>query len=337
MQQAADLAFIQAAGARLAARRLPIMVIIDVTNTCNLACIHCPQPTLQASAGFKARHFDFAAFGRIVDEIARVGEPILLRFAGDGEPTVHPRLFEMMTLAKRGCGAAVSLTTNGVLFTDRRIEEVLEIGIDMIDVSIDALTRATYERVRRGGDYARLMANIFRMIDRRRALKASTKLMVSFVRQKENEHETEGFRAFWEPLVERVLVRSLHSAVGLVKHAESAAANAAASMERYPCTHLYKRLTVDFDGRIKFCAHEWLGAKDVILADIAESSLEQAFHGAAMKRVRGMHETGTYAPGFICTGCTDWAASRWEFGYERLIDSFVFGKPALMPELPLLV
>ena len=71
---------------------LPSMVILDVTNTCNLKCIHCPQPVMQAKPGFKPQYFELDWLKKIVDEIDKSKQPILLRIAGDGEPTIHPRL-----------------------------------------------------------------------------------------------------------------------------------------------------------------------------------------------------------------------------------------------------
>ena len=61
------------------------MVILDVTNTCNLQkCIHCPQPKIQRDKGFKSLNITWDNFSKIVQEIATVDDPILLRLAGDG-------------------------------------------------------------------------------------------------------------------------------------------------------------------------------------------------------------------------------------------------------------
>lgn len=324
---------------RLERQKLPPMIVLDVTNTCNLACVHCPQPLMQAAPGFKPKHFHWDHFVKIADEIREHDQPVLLRLTGEGEPTVHPRLFEMIRHAKANCRATVNLTTNGVLLTPKRIETLLDCRIDLIDVSLDALTRPTYERVRRGGSFERVTANLFYLLDRRREAKVPTRVMVSFIAQAENEHEETGFREFWSPLVDHVMVRSLHSAVGAInraKSAESAVRNDARLPERFPCAHLWKRLTVDFTGTVKFCAHEWLGSQDVVVGHIERGSLASIWAGEALSQIRAIHRSNQHRPGFICTNCTDWAASKWDFGYERLVDRVVHGAPRLMPELPLL-
>lgn len=322
--------------ARLESNALPPMIILDITNTCNLQCIHCPQPELQASPNFVSKGMSWDHFTRIVDEIAAHDQPTLLRFAGDGEPSVHPRLFDMLVHAKQNCNATVNLTTNGLLLTEKRIKQLLASEIDLIDISLDALTKNTYQKVRRGGSYERLMANLFYLLRHRDPEK--TKVMVSFVCQDENSHEADLFKEYWDQLVDYVMVRSLHSAAGAVsavKIIESSARNQASKQNRYPCPHLWKRLTVDFDGNIKFCAHEWLGNSDVLLGNINDTSLQSVWQGKVLQKVREDQFNNTYPPGFICTQCTDWASSKWDYGYERLVDRVVHKEARLMPEFPI--
>ena len=311
------------------------MIILDVTNTCNLKCIHCPQPALQASPHFKQFYLPWEYFTKIVDEITENDQPMLLRIAGDGEPMIHKKLVEMVQYAKENCQAVVNLTTNGILIDRAKTDLLLKAGIDLVDFSIDAYSKEAYEIVRRGGKYERLISNILGFVDRRNSTRAKCKVMVSFVVQKENEHEVEDFRKFWTPLVDRVLIRQLHSAVGQVKHEESQELNQANERVRFPCPHLWKRLTVDFKGTIKFCAHDWVYDQGVALGNIATNSLKDVWHGRRLADLRNNHETNNFPGHEVCTKCTDWASTRWDLGYERLIDKVVYQKPTLVPELPL--
>lgn len=319
---------------RLEAASLPPMIIFDVTNTCNLQCIHCPQPLIQAKADFKSTHLKWEHFVKIADEVAAAGHTCLLRFAGDGEPFVHPRMLDMIAYAKARTKAVVNLTTNGVLMTEKRVDAMLEAGIDLIDISIDGLTKPTYEAVRRGGNFERLMRNIFYLLHQRTGARKRTKLMVSFISQKENQHEADGFRAFWAPLVDYVMVRNLHSALGLVKVEESQDFNKALEQHRYPCPHLWKRLTVDFHGHIKFCAHDWVYHDETKLGNIADMTLGEAWRGEQLRQLRENHKRNAFPDNAICARCTDWASAKWDYGYERLVDRVVYGRPQLMPELP---
>jgi len=317
---------------RLSTRRLPLMVVLNITNACNLSCVHCPQSFLQAADDFKVRHMDWQCFEKIVHEISDNNEPVLLRFTGDGEPTMHPRLFDMLDFAKEHSAATINLTTNATKLTRKRCDAILSQGIDVIDISIDALTKPVYEQVRKGGDFDQLLANISYLLSQREALRAGTKVMVSFVKHDTNKEEADSFVNFWKPQVNEVMVRSLHSAVGLVKSEESKRLSNAEKLERYACPHLWKRLTIDFNHDVKFCAHEWSGNKDVILGNISSTSLASIWRGENLQMIRDRHVSGDHQDGFICTACSDWAASRWDWGYELLIDRVVHGEAKLMPE-----
>jgi MoaA/NifB/PqqE/SkfB family radical SAM enzyme len=82
-----------------------------------------------------------------------------VHLAGFGEPLMNRALPEMIRRIKRaGCHA--SFTTNGILLGEKIGKEVLDSGVDAINVSIDASTAETYEETRGRGLFLKLMMNI---------------------------------------------------------------------------------------------------------------------------------------------------------------------------------
>ena len=59
-------------GGRLTAG-FPSQVIIDVTEVCILACIHCPHPTFKLSEHYEARYLDTELNKKLVDEVRDYG------------------------------------------------------------------------------------------------------------------------------------------------------------------------------------------------------------------------------------------------------------------------
>jgi radical SAM protein with 4Fe4S-binding SPASM domain len=313
---------------------LPPMITLDVTNVCNLHCIHCPYSEIEARDDFKVAHFPWESFNKIVDELSHHDQPCLLRFVGDGEPMLHPNLVEMVELAKQRTGCTVNLTTNGTLLSHEKIERLFDADIDIIDVSLDGLSKPVYETVRKKSSFEKVMFNMFTLLQIKRRKNPRTKIMVSFVKQNENQVETEWFVRFWTPLVDTVMVRDLHSALGRIKQLESATRNSVSGQERYPCPHLWKRLVIDSSGRVKFCASDWGDA--TMLGQIETSSLKSLWQGQMLKELRSQHLEGRIADNTACSKCTDWASCKWDWGYERLVDKLVMGKPTLAPSLPIL-
>src|SRR6185503_13463664 len=69
----------------------PLYIAWQVTNECNLACLHC----IEESGPGKAFHdeLDHEQASRFLEQVIDLEVPYL-SFSG-GEPMVHPRFFEM--------------------------------------------------------------------------------------------------------------------------------------------------------------------------------------------------------------------------------------------------
>jgi biotin carboxyl carrier protein len=95
----------------------PSQVIIDVTESCNLACLHCPQEAFRNSDYFSGAMLDPALNAKAVDEVAAAGKGIAqyIRYTAEGEPLLHPQLWEMMRYTAQHAHTSVTLTTNGAL------------------------------------------------------------------------------------------------------------------------------------------------------------------------------------------------------------------------------
>src|SRR3990167_4209477 len=100
----------------------PSQVIVDATEVCNLACVHCPHPAFKQSAHYAGRHLDPALNAKMVDEVRDQGKGFTqyIRYTGEGEPLVHPRGYEMIDYAARYSGVFVTITTNGTIMNEIR-------------------------------------------------------------------------------------------------------------------------------------------------------------------------------------------------------------------------
>lgn len=76
-----------------------------------------------------------------------------------GEPLIHENLFEMIELAKSS-ECLVGLTTNGMHLNRSNCRRMVDSGLDIIGVSIDGATKQTYESIRVGSTFEKLIDNI---------------------------------------------------------------------------------------------------------------------------------------------------------------------------------
>ncbi len=109
------------------------VVVWNVTQACNLKCIHCYAHAVDRSVDKELTHEQGLA---VLDDLARFGVPVVL-FSG-GEPLVRPDLLDLVRHAvKRGMRAVIS--TNGTLITRETAEALEDIGLSYVGVSLDGM------------------------------------------------------------------------------------------------------------------------------------------------------------------------------------------------------
>ena len=108
---------------------------------------------------------------------------------GWGEPLLHPRLSDMVRLAKTA-GCTVSITTNGELLKPGLSMRLLDAQIDTIAISVAGATRETHGRIRRGSDLERIIENIrFLVTSKKKSRRRTPRLIVSFMMTRPNIRE----------------------------------------------------------------------------------------------------------------------------------------------------
>lgn len=106
------------------------IVVWNITNRCNLKCIHC-----YASAGREIYELSTEQCFDIVDKLSEFKIPLIL-FSG-GEPLLREDIFEIAAYAKKK-GIKCVLSTNGTLI-DRDTKENLDV-FEYVGVSLDGFS-----------------------------------------------------------------------------------------------------------------------------------------------------------------------------------------------------
>ena len=316
-------------GGRLTAA-FPSQILVDITEVCNLACTHCPHPSFKASTHYGARALDPALNAKLVDEVRRHGggSTQYIRYASNGEPLVHPQAYDMIEDAVRRSGVYVTLTTNGTIMNERRTTRLLDAGVHMIDISIDAYTADTYARIRRNGRLDVTRANVLRLLAWVRESGRATKVVVSFVEQPENRDEIAVFEQYWRDQgVDAVIVRRQHSCSGAMVELADLRRRAPGARQRRPCLYPWERIALSARGDLAFCPSDWVHGSTI--ADYHTTTIHEVWQGAFYARLRRAHLDDDYRAHGFCGQCPDWAATRWPGdgrSYADLVGEFVSGE-----------
>ena len=247
-------------GGRLTAD-FPSQIIMDITEVCNLACTHCPHPDFAKSEHYGGRHLDPELNEKMVEEVRQHGQgkTQYIRYTSNGEPLVHPNAYEMIQSAVDRSGVYVTLTTNGKIMNEKRTQKLIESGVHMIDISIDAFKPETYAKIRVKGDLNVTRANVLRLLGWVRESKAKTKVVVSFVEQPSNRHEIDDFERYWKDQgADFVIIRRLHSHSGAVVELADMRRQAQKQQQRRPCLYPWERMVVNARGDLAFCPSDWV-------------------------------------------------------------------------------
>lgn len=137
---------------------------VEVTTRCNLpGCIMCPRTAWPER--WQTQDLTWETFEALMPSLQFFSH---VHLSGWGEPLLHPRLWDMVR-ALRARGSKVSLTTNGLGLNQEVQRRVLD-NLEMVAISLDGATAATYEKLRPGANFHGLTEKIAALCSRKRSL-----------------------------------------------------------------------------------------------------------------------------------------------------------------------
>lgn len=305
----------------------PSQILADITEVCNLGCIHCPHPDFKKSEHYAARYLDPELNAKMVDEVKTHGQGITqyIRYASNGEPLVHPHGYDMIDYAARNSGVYVTLTTNGTIMNERRTQRLIESNVHMIDISIDAYNPETYAKIRVGGDLNVTRSNVLKLIAWIKESNASTRVVVSFVEQPQNLHETRDFESYWKDQgADYVVIRRLHSCSGAKTELAEIRRKDNNKIDRRPCLYPWERIVINARGDLAFCPSDWVHGS--VIGDYRQTTILDTWQGEFYKRLRGAHLSNVYKDHKFCGQCPDWESTRWPGAgrsYADMVEEFI--------------
>jgi len=138
----------------------PTYVPIEITSNCNLHCRHCygkfPRKT--------QREMSYEQIKQIILDMYSSG---VFRFEiGGGEPSIRKDFVDILEIFGDFKGVAVTVVTNGILYTDEMIERIAKIPNNIcFHISVDGYDKETYSFLRGNKDvFPKVMETTLKMI-----------------------------------------------------------------------------------------------------------------------------------------------------------------------------
>lgn len=138
----------------------PRSIQIECTTRCNLKCTFCEiSYWTETPADLE--------FENIQQMVAHLPKLKRVDLTGIGEALVNQNFFAIVKFLKAK-GIYVTLNDNFTLMSEQTARKIIELGIDQIFLSLDGATADTYESIRRGAKFERVIANVKRLIELKR-------------------------------------------------------------------------------------------------------------------------------------------------------------------------
>jgi len=134
---------------------LPSKITVESSTICNLKCPSCP--TGQEAPGLSKGFLKFSDFKKLADEIYTFTEGIT--FSNYGEIFLNPEIFQIINYATSKNMLTWS-DTNLNHFTLKMAEQLVQVQMTLLNISIDGATPETYKKYRLNGDFNQVLKNI---------------------------------------------------------------------------------------------------------------------------------------------------------------------------------
>jgi len=282
----------------------PSVIVMELTNYCNLRCSMCAHQYMTRNQG----QMDKQLAMKVLDEIAVVNRNARVWMNGYGESLIIRKavLYEVIAYAKEKGIRDVVLNSNGILLDEEAARCLVHAGLDQIFIGIDSCTPETYQKLRVGGDYQKVVRNVKQALEIVRNSQAEKPIVtVQLIEMEENQHEKEDFIAYWKEQGARVRIQPKVSWLRAVE------AKKLMSTDRYPCHWVMHCAAILYDGRVTLCGGDY--EPHFVAGNVIDESLQSIWQGK-LREIRELHRVGNYEslpP--VCRDCKDWQAIGGQF------------------------
>ena len=282
----------------------PLHVDYEMKFACPLKCPMCLMSLGEAERrafGDPGRELSAQTVLGLLAEGAACGQKAM-GFGGLWEPLLSPELPEIAAFARDRGLVDVMLNTSGLLLTEKTARALIRSGLTRLMVSLDADTRATYDRMRPGSDFSAVVANIETFLDMRNKMGRRLPLLrLSFCRTSWNEAELEPFLARWSGRADFISVQA-YGRYPVPPGAPLWPRTAWAAPPEGLCAQPFKRLLVRHDGRVCPCCDA--SGAGISLGSLDSRSLAEIWQGPELAALRRSLKAGDLTgPAEPCGPC----------------------------------
>ena len=155
---------------------------LAIDQSCNLSCPSCRNRLIFDKDKIQLKR-KFKIVDKIIQYISQQSHNITIHIGSDGDPFASLVYRYFMDQTKNLSNVKFTIQTNGLLIKKKyeRFQYLFK-NLNVLNISVDGATKKTYEKLRRGGSWEKIIEN-FNFI---KSIKKNFKIYVHMVVQQEN-------------------------------------------------------------------------------------------------------------------------------------------------------
>jgi radical SAM protein with 4Fe4S-binding SPASM domain len=285
----------------------PFTVFVDPADICNFRCKFCPtgNRALMKNVKRPSGLLDFDLYRKIINDLCELPRPVkVLRLYKDGEPLLNPRLADMIRYARdRGCAVQIDTTTNASLLNPEKNLQLIEAGLDRINISLEGLSPKAYREFSGYNlDFDKFVGNIRHFYEHKGHCQVCIKIVGDFLSE---EEKLRFFHLFGE-IADRLFIEHVAPCwpefeMEEVTPSSEVGIYGQQIREVQVCPYIFYSLSINSDGTASLCFLDW--SRKLLVGDIKTESFKDIWQGERLFAYRKMHLLKNRQDHPVCAAC----------------------------------
>lgn len=286
----------------------PFVLFLDPCGACNFSCKFCPCNNSDFMLKERHERMSMALFLKILDDLEEFPERIkVINLYGFGEPLLHTDYIEMARMIKqRNLCRELRCTTNGFLLNETLNQKLVDTGIDMVRISVEALSEEDYKRICNVDiDFKKFVNNIKHLyqISRNTNTKVSVKTLNVALKDDEAANR---FYDIFEPISDYSYIQDTTQAwsefEAYVPENNYEAGNIGDMKDEDKiCSFALTNMAIHSNGSVGVCPQDWKFATSY--GNVKESSLLDLWNSKKLQGFQIAHLKGNRRKIPYCKDC----------------------------------
>lgn len=314
----------------------PYVIFIDPSSACNFRCTFCPTGDLplMKQIGRYQGALKLDNFEKLIADLDSFPDQVkVLRLYKDGEPLVNKHFAKMIAIARNSSKVGmIDTTTNGALLTTKTSEEIIDAGIDLINISIDGLDSLQLM------EFAKVEIDYSAYIEKIRylhSIKGDCKMVIKTTTEIIGASRKQEFFDTFGNYCDKIFVENtapcwpdfdVEARMGIEI---TAGLYGNSIVEQTACPYIFYSMSVNSDMKVSACFVDW--SRGLIIGDALNHSLQDIWNSDEMNSHRLAHLDGMRKSHGICGSCgqishcgPDSIEDTRHVMKQRFVDSGVF-------------